>query len=159
VSSERERLLLELSDAVRRSQRATDTVDEAASQLLGINRTDSRCLDILEQRGRMTAGELAREARLSTGAITAVLDRLEHAGYVRRIDDPADRRRVLVEVTDATRTASGELFGPMAQAAGALLERYSDRQLRLLIEFHRLGAELQERHAQWLHERGPATAR
>ena len=153
MSSDRRRLLAALSDAVRRNQRATDLVDEAASQLLGINRTDARCLDILDQHRRLTAGELAREARLTTGAITAVVDRLEQAGLVRRIGDPADRRRVLIEPTDTARRLSGELFGPMADAAGALLAHYSDQQLELLIDFHRLGAELQERHAQWLRER------
>ena len=155
MSSDREQILGELSSIVRRNQRATDRVDEAANDLLGVNRTDGRCLDILDQHGRMTAGELAREARLTTGAITAVVDRLERAGYARRVPDPADRRRVLVEVTERARELAYELFGPLAQASGPLLEDYSDEQLRLLIEFHRIASEMQERHAEWLRAHPP----
>ena len=48
-----------LGEEIRAGQRATDAVDEAVTELFGVNRTDSRCLDILEQHGRMTAGHLA----------------------------------------------------------------------------------------------------
>lgn len=149
----REQLLKALGDAVRASQRATDQVDEAVAQLLGINRTDAKFLDLLEQHGRMSAGELARECRLTTGAVTAAIDRLERAGYARRVSDAGDRRRVLVEPTERTRTLSWEMFGPIAEAGGELLERYSDQELALLIEFHELGRELQERQAATLRAR------
>src|SRR5690349_14184257 len=92
----REALLQELIDEIRRGQRATELVDNAMCSLMGVNRTDGRCLDILEQRGRISAGELAAEARLTSGAVTAVIDRLERDGYARRVPDPDDRRRVLV---------------------------------------------------------------
>ena len=68
-------------------------------RLLGLNRTDTRCLDIIERLDGVSAGRLASEAGLSTGAVTTVLDRLERAGYARRVPDPGDRRRVLVELT------------------------------------------------------------
>src|SRR5437764_3928761 len=96
-NSSREALLQALIDEIRGGQRATELVDEAMCKLMGVNRTDGRCLDILEQRGRIGAGELAAEARLTSGAVTAVIDRLEEAGYARRMPDPNDRRRVLVE--------------------------------------------------------------
>src|ERR1700749_3793347 len=99
LTPERERLYDELSGEVRANQRATDVVDELVSQLLGVNRTDARCLDILDERGSMSAGDLAEASRLTTGAITAVIDRLERAGLAQRVPDPADRRRVLVDLT------------------------------------------------------------
>ncbi len=132
---------------------ATGAVDEAAGQVLGVNSTDQRCLDILDHHGQMSAGELARHSRLTTGAVTAVIDWLERAGYVQRTADPDDRRRVLVELTPAAHQASWELFGPLAEAAGPLLARYSDDELRLLIEFNVLGREVQERHAEWIRAR------
>lgn len=89
-----------LGDEVRAGQRATDAVDEAVTELFGVNRTDARCMDILEHHGRMTAGQLASLSGLSTGAVTAVVDRLERAGYARRVPDPSDRRRVLLELTE-----------------------------------------------------------
>ncbi len=156
MSSERDLLLGELSDAVRRDQRATVAVNEAANHVLGINGTDGRCLDILAQHGSLSAGELALQAQLTTGGLTAVIDRLERAGYARRSADPSDRRRVLVEITDRARELSWELFGPLAAASGPLLEHYSDAQLQMLAEFHRIAAGMQERHADWLRERAAA---
>src|ERR1700734_866538 len=100
-----------LGDLVRESQRGTDITDDLLCQLLGINRSDSRCLDILDQLGQMTAGALAQESGLSTGAITAVIDRLEKVGYAQRVADPSDRRRVLVELTDRARALAYELMG------------------------------------------------
>src|SRR5579859_6020964 len=123
---DREQLLHELGNAVRANQRATDHVDEAAAQVLRINRTDAKFLDLLDQHGRMSAGALARESGLTTGAVTGALDRLEDAGYVRRVNDPDDRRRVLAEATELTRQLSWELFGPMAQAAREWLAGYTD---------------------------------
>lgn len=152
--SRRDQLLRELGDEVRASQRATDAVDEAASAVMGINRTDGKVLDILDQFGQMSAGDLARHSGLTTGAVTAVIDRLERAGYVQRVADPGDRRRVLVDLTDKTRELTWELMGkPLSEAAGPVLERYTDEQLELLIEFTRSGREMQERHARWLRER------
>jgi DNA-binding MarR family transcriptional regulator len=140
-----------LGDLIRESQRGTDITDDLLCQLLGINRTDSRCLDILDQRGQMSAGALAQESGLSTGAITAVIDRLHKAGYAERVPDPADRRRVLVELTDQARAAGYELMaGPMVAAGERLLERYSERDLELIIDFMERGAEIREHHIEWL---------
>jgi DNA-binding MarR family transcriptional regulator len=150
----REELQRELGDEVRANQRATDVVDELVSQLMGLNRTDSRCMDILDQHGSMSAGDLAQESRLTTGAITAVIDRLERAGYARRVPDPSDRRRVLVEMTPKAYEAAYELMiEPMKAHYAPLAARYSDEDMRLLIDFTRQGRELQERHAEWLRER------
>ncbi len=154
LSDERERLQAQLGDEVRANQRATDVVDELVSQLMGINRTDSRCMDILDQHGSMSAGDLAAASRLTTGAITAVIDRLERAGYARRVPDPTDRRRVLVEMTPKAYEAAMELMiEPLRELYDPLAARYSDDDLRLLIDFTRQGRELQERHAAWLRER------
>lgn len=153
MSRDRQALLGELLHEIRANQRATDAVDEAAAEAIGVNRTDSKCIDILEQHGRMSAGELARQSGLTTGAVTAVIDRLERLEYVRRVADPADRRRVLVELTPRLQRMIQELMGPLGDAGFPLIDRYSDEQLELLIEFTRIGREIQERHAAWLRER------
>jgi DNA-binding MarR family transcriptional regulator len=154
MSRDREQLYAELGNEVRANQRATDVVDELICQLLGINRTDARCLDILDQSGSMSAGDLAETSRLTTGAITAVIDRLERAGLARRVPDQADRRRVLVELTPKANAATIELMvEPMRKLYQPMAERYSDEQLRLIIDFTREGREIQERHAEWLRAR------
>ena len=149
----RSALFSELLDETRAGQRATDLVDDAACRLMGINRTDGRCLDILEQRDRISAGELARDAGLTSGAITAVIDRLEGVGYARRLTDPGDRRRVLVEPTAKALQIAEELMGPMGEPGYKYVAQYTDEELKLLVDFLRFSRELQERHANWLRER------
>jgi DNA-binding MarR family transcriptional regulator len=126
---------------------ANDIADQAVADYLGINRTDARCLAIIERLGAVTAGRLARESGLSTGAVTTVLDRLERAGLARRTSDPEDRRRVLVEMTPAATAASEKLYRPLVEAATEQLRRYSEDELALLREYHRASRELTEAHA------------
>jgi DNA-binding MarR family transcriptional regulator len=153
-SPEREQLYAELSDEVRANQRATDMVDELLAGLMGVNRTDARCMDILDQHGSMSAGDLAQASRLTTGAITAVIDRLERAGLARRVPDPSDRRRVLLEPTEKAFEVARELMvEPMRRLYTPMAESYSDDDLRLILDFTRRSRELQERHAEWLRER------
>src|SRR5260221_11941616 len=67
-------------EAIRGWQTDQDMFDEAAAAYLGINRTDSRCVDLLDRGGRMTAGQLPTAGRLTSGAATAGPDRLYKAG-------------------------------------------------------------------------------
>jgi DNA-binding MarR family transcriptional regulator len=133
--------------ALRAHGRAHDAFDQAVVEQLGINRTDGRCVDILDEFGPLTAGELARAVGLTTGAVTTMLDRLERAGLVRRRPDPADRRKVMVEVTELAREHVFRIFGPLVEEGTAMLDRFSDDELAAIVEFAQLNAELQERHA------------
>src|SRR5882762_8719381 len=96
----------ELVDAFRVSGNQDRAFDNLAAQRLGVNLTDLHCLNVIERRGSVTAGELAADAGLTSGAITGVVDRLERAGYARRERDPDDRRRVGVAVTPAFHAAA-----------------------------------------------------
>jgi DNA-binding MarR family transcriptional regulator len=140
-------LIEELTRATRANQVAVDKMDEVGGLALGVNRTDGRCLDVIERVGRISAGRLAVEAGLTTGSVTAVIDRLEAKGYVRRIADPADRRRVFVEVTDLMRHRAAELWGPLGERGLPHLERLSADQLELLVRYLRMGTELNETRA------------
>ena len=104
-NDERKRSIEELSRALRAFLSASDAFDEALGRVLGLNPTDVRCVDLLDQYGTMTAGALAGVAGLSTGAVTFLLDRLERAGFVRRVRDLDDRRRVLVELVPLRQVA------------------------------------------------------
>jgi DNA-binding MarR family transcriptional regulator len=141
MSSERTELIAQTALEVRLQQLGYDRFHDAVAAYLGVNRTDLRCLDLLDLRGRQTAGDLAAETGLSTGAITAMLDRLERAGYVRRIRDEADRRRVLVEMTELARERALVVYEPFAAATGPIFERFSDAELVALSDFLRLGTE------------------
>ncbi|MFI2475221.1 MarR family winged helix-turn-helix transcriptional regulator [Nocardia xishanensis] len=124
-----------VGEQLRLLQRSFDTFDEAAAAHLGLNRTDLRCLDIVLGRGPLPAGELSAESKLSPGATTTVIDRLQRAGFVTRNQDPASRRRVLVEATDAARAAAADIFVPVGIAGARALRRYSADQLDLILDF------------------------
>jgi DNA-binding MarR family transcriptional regulator len=98
-------------------------------------------MDVISRSGPVTAGRLAQELRLTTGAITGLVDRLERAGFARRTDDPGDRRRVLVQATpDEQRVA--ELYRPLARGLQQALKRYSDQDLESINGFLRRFREL-----------------
>jgi DNA-binding MarR family transcriptional regulator len=118
-------------------------LDHAIAEYMGIDGTAFRCLDVLDQEGPMTAGRLAQRARLSPGATTALIDRLEAKGYARRTRDTEDRRRVLVEVAPELRERAAELYGTPEEGA-AELGIYSDEQLEFLIGFLRGTVAYQE---------------
>ena len=144
----REEIYGEIGADVRAQQNAVELIDEAASELTGVNRTDGRCLDIIDQHGRITAGDLAKAAGLTSGAVTAVLDRLEFAGHVRRVRDDVDRRRVYVEVTPETLRRMHEFYAPLAVSSKALLDNYTMQELQLLRGFVRRGREMTDQHAE-----------
>jgi DNA-binding MarR family transcriptional regulator len=142
----KQELVDELLHLARAHEAANDAFDEVAREKLGINRTDLRCLNIIDNSGPMTAGRLAELSGLTTAAVTSVLDRLERAGYARRVRDQPDRRQVMVEVTPLLAERATPIWGPLGEEARSTLSRMSAEELRALIDFYRLGIELNERH-------------
>jgi DNA-binding MarR family transcriptional regulator len=153
LASRKRQLFDELIYEVRRSQNATDRFDQAVADAIGVNRTDLRCLDVIHREGPVPAGRLADETGLTTGAITTVLDRLERAGFARRVRDPNDRRRVLVEITPEAFAGSIDFYAEHVAHSERSYRRYSEQQIELLLEFVREGRELNEREAAKLEER------
>lgn len=153
----KDELVGRLRGEIRLAQAAVAAVDEAVAERLGVNATDHRCLDILDQRGPLTAGALAEALALSPSAVTTVLDRLQRLRYVRRVANPGDRRQVVVVLTPLLHRRARELYGDGGESA-ALLERYSVEELELLCEFVRGDRELNERRARRLASRPPRKA-
>jgi DNA-binding MarR family transcriptional regulator len=107
-----------------------ETLDQ---QQLGIG--DWKVLNSLRWAGRpyrRSAGELAKRADLTSGAMTSRLDQLEDEGLVRRLRDPADRRGVLVELTELGRKRHEEAFGVQAQKEALLGDALGERELEQL---------------------------
>ena len=95
---------------------AASEFDEGLAKKFKLSRTDMRCLDLIGRLGPMTAGHLAEESGLTTGAVTFILDRLEAAGMVTRRRDTEDRRRVWVEIVpDGRRNAARSCSSPVAE--------------------------------------------
>jgi DNA-binding MarR family transcriptional regulator len=136
-----------LISAFRTSGNLDRAFDNRAAAALGVNLTDLHCLNIVENRGGLTAGALAAEAGLTTGAVTGVVDRLERAGYARRVRDATDRRRVRIEVTDAFYARADEIWRPVAAEWRAeLARRFSGEQIDLVTGFLDVTNELTRRH-------------
>lgn len=132
--------------AARLQQNDYDRFEDAVAEYFGVNRTAMRCMEVLDRVGQLTAGDIARETGLTSGAVTAMLDRLERVGYVRRLRDASDRRRVLVELTARARQMVDEIYGPLTEAMGEF-ERYSDKELMLIRDFLRQGGAMLVAHA------------
>src|SRR5262245_48700584 len=128
----KEELIGNIVEAIRAYQRSNDTVDEIATDRFGLNRTDGRCVDILEESGPMTAGSLATLTGLTTGAITAAIDRLERAGLARRVRDAGDRRKVMVDLTEEARAICASFYGPLAARGARMMTRYSVAELGVI---------------------------
>jgi DNA-binding MarR family transcriptional regulator len=128
-------LVREVQASLRALSTEIDRLDQVAADRYGLNRTDMRALDLIGQAGRLSPTALARRLGLTTGGITSVLDRLEGAGYVRRLPDPGDRRRLLVEPTEATAARDAEVFGDLLQATQDALEAFTDQELSVIGRF------------------------
>ncbi len=156
MSNDKRSVFEELIDEVRRSQSATHRFDQAVADALGLNRTDMRCMDVIEREGSVPAGRLAEVTGLTSGAITTALDRLERAGYTRRVSDPSDRRRVLVELTDSAHGIAETYYAGHAALSERLYQRYTRPQLELLLEFVREGRQFNDQQAALVEEQNRA---
>jgi DNA-binding MarR family transcriptional regulator len=134
--------------------------DAAVASVLGLNGTDLRVLDFLGRTGDpasfdsapTTAGDLARASGLTTGAVTAVLDRLEKAGWVERKPDPNDRRRVVVELTDKTVQMTIDMYGPLKDKGERVLADFTIAELELLLKALRASRQVTVEHTEELRE-------
>ena len=150
---QKKELIGELVSEFRTSGNQDSAFDNLAAERLAVNRTDLHCLNIIENSGGLTAGELAAEAGLTTGAVTGVIDRLERAGYARRVPDPADRRRVKVEVTPAFNRRADRIWAPMKEDwESTLAGRFTAEELERVIEFLRATNEIAARHLERLRK-------
>ena len=139
----------ELAGLIRQYQRDTDAFDQAVADRVGLSRTDLRCVDLLLELtmgGReVTPKSLAEAAGVTPSTLTNILDRLERAGYVRRVRDVENRRQVFLQMTAELGALIAEIFGPVADAAAAQLNRYTGHELDVLIEFFTEAHDQRER--------------
>lgn len=102
---------------------------------LGLYNNDFISLDILREAGPITAGELSKKTGLTTGSITALVDRLEKNGYVHRQNDPSDRRRVIIVPDYESKEEVSNSYRPLHTAMVELASSYTDEELTLITQF------------------------
>jgi DNA-binding MarR family transcriptional regulator len=125
----------QLIDLMRQASAYGLLVHQTIADQLGLIPTDLKCLDAARSEPQLTAGRLAELTGLSTSATTAALDRLERRGFVSRVRDESDRRRVFVESTGRHEAEVARLFAPLTESSRALLADYDEEQLALLLDF------------------------
>lgn len=133
---DRETLLNDIVFALGR-ELSTQTIlfHAAIAERLGLNPTDHKALDLICREENMTAGRLAQLTRLTTGAVTGIVDRLEKAGFVQRVRPQSDRRQVIIQPIPENVEKIHGLFASMSQSVMALTEQYSDRDLSVIHDY------------------------
>jgi DNA-binding MarR family transcriptional regulator len=108
------------------------------AEQMGLSATDHKALELASRaEGPLTAGRIAQLTGLSTGAVTGVIDRLERAGFVRRVRDTQDRRKVLVEILPFDEAQFAPLFGSAMVAMQQVLEQFSPEERDVVERFER----------------------
>jgi DNA-binding MarR family transcriptional regulator len=128
-------LLNDLAQAGRALSDAAVLFHTVIAAQLGLGPSDWKLMGLLEQDGPLTAGDLAARSGLAPATVTGIVDRLARAGWVQRVRDPRDGRRVVVTLEqEAAARLAGALFQGLERRLADLYARYSDEQLALILE-------------------------
>jgi DNA-binding MarR family transcriptional regulator len=149
-----------LTQAVLRATRKVSSqaalFSQAVADRIGLATIDVECLEALDDEGPVTVGRLAEWTGLTTGAATRMIDRLEQAGYVRRVADPTDRRRVLVEPVAQRMANLGALHDSIERAQREVIARFSQEQLGAIADFLEASIDVARQEAVKLRASGDA---
>jgi DNA-binding MarR family transcriptional regulator len=151
MSQDVDRLRQEVALLLRRMSVELDAVGQRFATIHGLGRTDVRALVAIMDAARrgeaLTAGTLGQAVELSSASVTALVDRLERSGHVRRVRDAADRRRVGLEMTESAMAAGGEFFGALNRDLLAAMADYSDDELAVVRRFLEQVTDVVVQHA------------
>jgi DNA-binding MarR family transcriptional regulator len=148
-------LIEELNQTIQRTGTLTVLHTNAVADKIGLSATEFESMDIISRNQPISAGRLATECGLTTGAITGIIDRLERAGLVRRVNDPKDRRRVLLDPIDDFEKNKKicELYRPMSEMFNTLAQECTSEQLRFLIDIHTKMIDMTEKSIAQLRQK------
>ncbi len=105
------------------------------AEQVGLGATEEKTLFILSSYGALTAGEIAQHTGLTTSSVTSLIDRLESKGFVQRVHDTHDRRRVIVKRNEERLTELDKVFRSLQENFMDFLETYSEDQLKIIADF------------------------
>lgn len=130
--------LSEVSWALREVNRLTGTVDDAVTRRLGVGHNETLALDILLQSPvGMGPVELGNRLGIRSASATALVDRLEASGHVRRVRHPTDRRRLIVETTDSARRDVLAALAPLLADVDAIAAGLTDEEAAVVVRYLR----------------------
>ena len=119
--------------AMRGLQAALDGFDRDMAAVLEVGRSDAQCLRLLVEQGPASPRAIMRALGLTSGSVTALLDRLEADGLVTRSPDPKDRRALVVEPTTAGRMALAQVAAPLLELTAKLSGRLGEERGATLV--------------------------
>lgn len=131
-------LFTRFAEMGRESSTLTVMFHTRIAEQMGLSGTDHKCLDLaMRTEEPITAGRLAELSGLSTGAVTGVIDRLERRGFVRRVRDPYDRRKVLIEVSERDPERHAHLFTGVVDTMRKVMEQFTPEELEVVERYQR----------------------
>ena len=130
-------LVKQVSMGAREYGISTVLFRHAVGETLGVNVTDMECLALIFFKGLATPSELARYTGLTSGATTAMLDRLEKARLIERRPNPQDRRGTLIVLTNERTEEVGAMFASGREAIDKLTSSYSESELETIADYFR----------------------
>ena len=154
ASSSQDQAIARLTTVLRRMGAASALHSQAVARRAGLSSVDLECLDMILLAGPVTAGQVMEHTKLTSGAVTGLIDRLARKGYVERATDPQDRRKVIVRIVPQAVGPLQELFAPMAERSAALMRQYSAEELELIAGFIEKGTAIALERARELEEEG-----
>lgn len=122
--------------SIKKETRAATLFVHTISEITGMHPTDIKCLDFLSEVSSATAGDLAKITGLTTGAITAVIDRLVNAGFVKREADPGDRRKTTVRLIEGTPSKIELVHDFFKNQIPFLLSNYTTNEIKLITDWN-----------------------
>ncbi|MET7821391.1 MarR family winged helix-turn-helix transcriptional regulator [Micromonospora zamorensis] len=135
----REQLAAEITDSLRRYTADAQQVGHAFANLHGLNPTDLQALIAVMDAERLgdpiTPGRLGEHLNLSSGSVTALIDRLERAGHIRRDRDTVDRRKVLLHYADQGAALAMQFFRPLGARTDEVMARFGEDELEIVQRF------------------------
>lgn len=152
------RLVVEVGNAIRKMGAQSVITSRVVADHFGLHMTDLEVLDLIFLRKQASAGELADATGLSSGAVTALIDRLANSGYVERAEDPTDRRRVIVRVRPEAIEPIKAAYMSMQKHMFDLWSTYSAEELEVIVDFAGKSTALAVECLKDLRERSPPQA-
>ena len=128
--------------AVRKMGGQSIIISRTVADRFGMHMTDLEVLDLIFLRGEVSAGDLASATGLTSGSVTALIDRLAKAGYVERCDDPSDRRKVLVRIRPENIEPIKATYMSMQKRMFELWSGFEPHDLEVIIDFVTRSTEL-----------------
>ena len=111
-------------------------LDATVARRLGIHGTDLASLELLETADEpVTPTMLSDYLGISTGSATAAIDRLERAGFVRRVPNSHDRRGIIIEPVEGQQERLLSAYHQLRSRYAELIEGISDDELDVINRF------------------------